>query len=199
MLDKDAVTASDLMARDVIAVHPETSLLQAVKLMVQHKVSGLPVVDDDNHVVGMMTEGDLVRWHEGYTEKQSRWLEMLAEGEELGSSFVQAVHAERHKVKAAMTPDVAVVAEMTPAREIASLMHARNIKRVPVLRDGKLVGIVARSDLVRALAQKLSERLPASAPDQQSINEALRHAREETLSPAAGARKPPQTKPANRG
>jgi len=190
MLDKATVTAGDLMTRDVIAVHPETSLLQAVKLMASHRISGLPVVDDGGHVVGMMTEGDLVRWHEGYTEKQSRWLEMLAEGEQVGSSFVQAIHAERHKVKAAMSPNVTMVTEVTPAREIASLMHAKNIKRVPVLRDGKLVGIVARSDLVRALAQKLSDSLPGSDADLQSLNEALRHAREETLSPSTQAKKP---------
>ncbi len=199
MLDQTAVTAGDLMTRDVVAVHPETTLLQAVKLMVQHRISGIPVVDDDGHVVGMMTEGDLVRWHEGYTEKQSRWLEMLAEGEQLGPSFVQAIHAERHKVKAAMTANVATVTEATPAREIASLMHNRNIKRVPVLRDGKLVGIVARSDLVRALAEKLTAALAESEPAQVSINEALRHGREETLSPATGARKPAATKAPDNG
>lgn len=199
MLDRAAVAASDLMTRDVVVVQPTTSLLQAVKLMVQHRISGLPVVDDDGHVVGMITEGDLVRWHEGWTEKQAHWLDMLAEGEELGAGFVQALHAERHKVKAAMSPDVATVAETTPARAIASLMHARHIKRVPVLRDGKLVGVVARSDLIRALAQDLSSGLPVSAPDVRSVNEVLRHARAETLSPSTGPGKAPETKPAGSG
>jgi CBS domain-containing protein len=179
MLDEAPVAARDLMTRDVVVVHPESSLLEAVKLMARHRISGLPVVDDAGNIVGMISEGDLVRWHEGYTEKQARWLDMLAEGTELAPSFVQAIHAEHHKVKAVMSPGAATVTEDTPAREIASLMTGRSIKRVPVLREGKLVGIVARSDLVRALAQKLGEKPAASPPEWEGVNEALRHRREE--------------------
>ena len=180
MLDEAVFTAGDLMTRDVAVVHPETSLLEAVKLMARRHISGMPVVDDAGTIVGMMSEGDLVRWHEGYTERQTRWLDMLAEGSELAPMFLDGIREQHRKVKTVMAQGATTVTEDTPAREIASLMYARNIKRVPVVRDGKLVGIVARSDLVRALAEKLGEKPAAAGTAQETLNEALRRRREET-------------------
>ena len=179
MLDEAVVTAGDLMTRDVAVVHPETPLLQAVRLMAQRRISGMPVVDDSGNIVGMMSEGDLVRWHEGYTGKQARWLDMLADGYELSPIFLERVRAEHHKVKAVMATGVTSVTEDTPAREIASLMHSKHIKRVPVLRDGKLAGIVARSDLVRALAEMLGGTPTAPVAERETLDEALRRRREE--------------------
>lgn len=184
MLDEAVVTAADIMTRDVATVHPETSLLDAVKLMAGRRISGMPVLDEAGSLVGMVTEGDLVRWHEGYTERQAHWLDMLADGFDLAATFIEAIRAEQHKVKAVMTRGSITVAEDTPAREIASLMHKRGIKRVPVLRDGKVVGIVARSDLVCALAQKLAEQAGVLGASVGTINEALRHKREEVLTHA---------------
>jgi CBS domain-containing protein len=179
MLDEAIFTAGDLMTRDVAVVHPETSLLDAVKLMCQRQISGMPVVDNAGAVIGMVTEGDLLRWHEGYTEKQSWWLDMLAEGTDLAPEFVAGILEQNRKIKTIMSPHVATVTEDTPAREIAQLMYHKNIKRVPVVRDGKLVGIVARSDLIRALAQKLGEK-PAEQPVvRETVNEALRRRRQE--------------------
>jgi CBS domain-containing protein len=178
MLDEAIFTAGDLMTRDVAVVHPETSLLEAVKLMAQRRISGVPVVDDAGTIVGVMSEGDLVRWHEGYTERQARWLDMLADGFELAPAFLHGIQEQRRKVKTVMSSSVMTVTEDTPAREVASLMCARNIKRVPVVRDGKLVGIVARSDLIRALAQKLDEMATAATVEQQSLDAALRRRRE---------------------
>jgi CBS domain-containing protein len=190
MLDEAGVTAADIMTRDVAVVHPETPLLAAVKLMASRRISGMPVVDDTGAVIGMISEGDLVRWHEGYTEKQAHWLDMLAEGFQLAQSFLEGVRAERHKVKAAMTPGCVSVPETMLAREIATLMHSKGIKRVPVLRDGKLVGIVARSDLIRALAQKLDEKVPTPGTEIETIDEALRRRREELgTQPSGAARK----------
>ena len=179
MLDEAVFTAGDLMTRDVAVVHPETSLLDAVKLMAQCRISGVPVVDDAGTIVGMMSEGDLVRWHEGYTERQARWLDMLADGFELAPAFLHGIQEQRRKVKSVMAHGVTTVAEDTPARDIARLLYAKNIKRVPVVRDGKLVGIVARSDLVRALAQKLEET-PAATIERGTLNEALRRGREKS-------------------
>ena len=88
MLDEAVFTAGDLMTRDVAVAHPEMSLLDAVKLMAQRHISGMPVLDDAGTIVGMLSEGDLVRWHEGYTERQARWLDMLAEGFDLAPEFV---------------------------------------------------------------------------------------------------------------
>ena len=118
----------------------------------------MPVLDDSGAIVGMISEGDLVRWHEGYTERQARWLDMLAEGTEIAPAFLKEIQERNRKIKSVMSFGATTVKEDTLAREIALLMYAKNIKRVPVLRDGKLVGIVARSDLVRALAQKLDEK-----------------------------------------
>ena len=179
MLDEAVYTAGDLMTRNVATVHPDATLLQAVKLMAERRVSGLPVVDDAGVVIGMICEGDLVRWHEGYSERQARWLDMLAEGTELAPEFLAGIRDRSHTVRSVMASGVISVTEDMPAREIARLMYQKGIKRVPVLRDGKLVGIVARSDLVRALARLLSEPSAGAETPARTVNEALRRAREE--------------------
>ena len=179
MLDEAVFTAGDLMTRDVAVVHPETSLLEAVKLMAQRRISGMPVVDPTGAVVGMLSEGDLVRWHEGHSDRQSRWLDMLAEGYDLAPDFLEGIKSQQRKVKSVMMAGATTVTEDTPARDVARLMCDMHIKRVPVLRDGKLVGIVARSDLVRALAQTLGEK-HSPATQHQTVDEALRRRRQET-------------------
>jgi CBS domain-containing protein len=177
MLDEALVTAGDLMTRDVAVAHPETSLLEAVTLMAKRRISGMPVVDDAGRLVGMLSEGDLVRWHEGHTERQTHWLELLAEGTDLADAFIEGIREQRHKVRSVMAHGATTVTEDTPAREIARLMYEKNIKRVPVMRDGKVVGIVARSDLVRALAEKLTEMHVATHDEEITINAALRRGR----------------------
>lgn len=183
MLEESAVTAGELMTRDVVVVHPDSSLMEAVKLMARRGISGLPVLDAAGAIVGMLTEGDLVRRHEGQSEKQARWLDMLADGGELAPTFLESIRNEQHKVKVAMSSGVVTVSEDTPAREIANLMTSKGIKRVPVVRDGKVVGIVARSDLVRALAAGLTEAPHASQAEApaRSVDEALKRRREETV------------------
>ena len=175
MLDEAVFTAGDLMTRDVVVVHPETSLLEAVKLMAQHRISGMPVLENDGKIVGVLSEGDLVRWHEGYTERQAKWLDMLADGFHLAPAFLEGIQEQNRKVKTVMSPGAVTVTENTLVRDVAHLMYQKNIKRVPVVRDGKLV--VARSDLVRALATKLAEK-PPPAPEPKTLNEALRRGRE---------------------
>jgi CBS domain-containing protein len=179
MLDEAVVTAGELMTRDVAVVHPETSLLDAVKLMARRRISGMPVVDDSGAIVGMISEGDLVRWHEGYTAREARWMDMLAEGFELAPAFVEGIRERRHKVKSVMSPGALTVTEGTGARDVARLMYDKGIKRVPVVRDGKLIGIVARSDLVRALAEKLADQ-PTPAVEPKTVDEALRRGRAKT-------------------
>jgi CBS domain-containing protein len=179
MLDEAVVTAADLMTRDVAVVHPEASLREAVTLMARRRISGMPVVDDTGAVIGMLSEGDLVRWHEGYTEKQARWLDMLADGFNLAPDFVEGIRSQRNKVRAVMAQGVTGVPEDMPAREVAHLMHTKGIKRVPVLRDGKLVGIVARSDLVRAFAQMLEAQASVADTRPPNVDEALRRRRED--------------------
>jgi CBS domain-containing protein len=176
MLDEAKYVASDIMTCDVAVVHPETTLLDALKLMASRRVSGLPVVDEDGTLVGIMSEGDVLRCHEGFSERDARWFDLLAEGFELAPDFLQEVQDQHRKIKAIMSSNPITVTETTPARDIASLMHAHGIKRVPVTRDGKLVGIVSRADLVRALAQELGEIKPRpSGPT--SLDESLRRER----------------------
>lgn len=181
MFEESGITAGDLMTRDVAVVHPDTSLMEAVKLMARRGISGVPVVDAAGTIVGMLTEGDLVRWHEGYSEKQAQWLDMLAEGGNLAPAFLESIRNERNKVKVAMSGGVITAREDTPGREIARLMTSKGIKRVPVLREGKLVGIVARSDLVRAFAETLEETPRASVAEApaRGIDEALARRRKE--------------------
>ena len=190
MLDDAKFLASDIMTRDVAVVHPETTLLAAVKLMASRRITGLPVVDKHGSLVGMMSEADLLRWHEGFSEREARWLDLLAEGYYLAPDFLREIPEQRRKIKGLMSSKPTItVTETTPAREIASLMHAHRIKRVPVLRDGKLVGIVTRTDLVRALAQKLSE-MESPLPRPINADEALRLAREKAIADVRTAQSP---------
>lgn len=158
MFDESPYVARDLMTPDVAVVHPETPLRRVVQIMAERHISGLPVVDAAGKLVGTLTEGDLVRWREGLPEREEKWLDTLGQGFEMAPAFVEALRAERHTVRHAMhATEVVTIAEDTPARQIASLMHANGIKRIPVVTDGKLVGIVARSDLVRGLARWLDD------------------------------------------
>ncbi|MBS0559441.1 MAG: CBS domain-containing protein [Proteobacteria bacterium] len=177
MLDEAIFTAGDLMTRDVAVVHPETSLLEAVKLMARRRISGVPVVDAKGAVVGMLTEGDLMRWHEGYSDRERWWLDMLAEGSDLAPEFLAGVREGHRRVESVMGKGSITISEDMPAREVAHLMHEKSINRLPVLRDGKLVGIIARSDLVRALAKRLEEERSAAQQQpvaRRSVDEALR-------------------------
>jgi CBS domain-containing protein len=155
MLESSALTAADLMTTEVITVHPETPLREAALQLVRGRIGGMPVVDADGKVVGIFSEGDLVRWTEDLGDRQSWWLNMLSDGFDLAPEFLDQIRSEHNRVRAVMNKDVVSVIETTPAREIAKLMSERKFKRVPVLRDGKLVGIVARADLVRAVAESV--------------------------------------------
>ncbi|MCW3473604.1 CBS domain-containing protein [Limobrevibacterium gyesilva] len=156
MLDQSMASAEDLMTREVVVVHPDTKLATAVKLMAEHAISGIPVVDAAGMPVAMLTEGDLLRWHGEFTEKQAWWLEHLADGYDLAPTFLGALRSQSRKVSAIMSKDVTYVSPETPARELARLFYEKKIKRVPVVRDGKMVGLVSRADLVKALAKELA-------------------------------------------
>jgi CBS domain-containing protein len=156
VLEQSILTAEDLMSLDVKSVRPDTPLLTAVRKMADHHISGLVVVDDDNRPVGMLTEGDLLRWHGEFTERQAWWLDHLADGLELAPSFLGAVRSQQRKVAKLMSSGVVSVTPETGAGEIARLFYER-IKRVPVVRDGKLVGLVSRGDLLQALARELAD------------------------------------------
>ena len=142
--------AMDVMVRDVITVRPDDEVAVAIKLLAEHDVSALPVVDDGGKVVGVISEADLMRREEIGTERhRSWWLEAMTPGAILAGEFAKA---HGRKVREIMSHTVVSAAEETPLGEIAGLLEKHRIKRVPILRDGKLAGIVSRSNLIQALA-----------------------------------------------
>jgi CBS domain-containing protein len=141
--------AIDVMARHVITAEPEMTVKEVAKLMINNRISGVPIVDRDRRLVGIVTEGDLLRRAETGTErKRSRWSNWFAPNSQLAAEYIKT-HASR--VADMMTRDVVSVTKLAPLGEIADLMEERCIKRVPVLHDGELVGIVSRADLLRVL------------------------------------------------
>jgi len=142
--------AMDVMVRDVITVRPDDEVAVAIKLLAEHDVSALPVVDDGGKVVGVISEADLMRREEIGTERhRSWWLEAVTPGATLAGEFAKA---HGRKVREIMSDTVVSATEGTPLGEIAGLLEKHRIKRVPILRDGKLAGIVSRSNLIQALA-----------------------------------------------
>ena len=146
--------ASDVMTRNVITVAAGAPLRQAIRLMLDNKVSGLPVVDAAGKVAGILTEGDLLRRSEIATEKKQRWpwLDFLLGPGRMASDYVKT---HGRVCSELMSHDVISVAPDAPLAEIVALMERRRIKRVPVVEDNKLLGMVSRADLLGALAQVL--------------------------------------------
>jgi CBS domain-containing protein len=142
--------ARDLMVSPVVTVQPSASVKEVAKLLLEQGISAVPVVDDQGKLVGVVSEGDLLHRPEiGSERRRSWWLLGLTDEETLAAEYVKA-HA--HKVADAMTQKVITAAPDASLHELATLMEANAIKRVPIVEDGRLVGIVSRANLVRALA-----------------------------------------------
>jgi len=148
--------ASDIMTHSAYAVAADAPLSHVVRLMNEHHVSGVPVVDAKGAVIGIVTEGDLLRRVETGTDdsKPSWFARVLMPGREAGKYVM--THSRR--VRDVMTADVITVAEDAPLADIVGLMLKKHIKRLPIVREGRLVGIVSRSDLVRKLGDAMQER-----------------------------------------
>ena len=154
---------SDVMTREVVSIAPDASVIEAVRLMLQHKISGLPVIDAAGNLQGVVTEGDFLRRVETGTErKRSRLVEFLLGPGRLATDYV---HATGRKVGEVMTPDVRTVTEEAPLEKVVHLMERYRIKRVPVVRGDKVVGIVTRQNLMRALASLALAEHPVAADD----------------------------------
>ena len=141
--------ASDVMTSPVKTVGPRDTIRTAIETMLAMHVSGLPVVNAEGRLVGMLSEGDLMRRAELGTEKQRpRWMEFLVGPGRSASDYVQT---HGRYIEEVMTADPIVVEADTPLEEVVGVMEHRRIKRVPVVRDGRLIGIVTRSDLLASL------------------------------------------------
>ena len=159
--------AKDVMTQPVISVAADASVLEAVRVMLQNKISGLPVVDASGHLVGVVTEGDFLRRIEtGTLRRRPRWIEFFVGPGRLAEEYVQA---SGRRVEEIMTPDVRTVAEDSSLEDIVGLMERHRIKRLPVLRGEKVVGIVTRQNLVRALVHAAK-----AAPTQSTSDAAIR-------------------------
>ena len=163
--------ASDVMTRDVVTVGPETPVAQAIRLMLDNQVSGLPVLDGSGKMVGILTEGDLLRRSETGTERhRPRWLELLMGPGRMASEYVRT---HGRKVEEIMTSDLVSVTGDTPLDEVVSLMERRRIKRLPVLDDDVLVGIVSRADLLRSLLRALDGQHAETRRDDEILEQIL--------------------------
>jgi CBS domain-containing protein len=145
--------AKDVMTHSVVTIAPEATIREAIKQMIEHHISGLPVVDEDVGLVGMLTEGDLVRRTETGTEApRRRWVELLLGP---GASADEYARSHGRQVCDVMSCDVVTVDRDTQVRDIVRLMEQHSIKRVPVVDGKRVVGIISRANLIAALSEKL--------------------------------------------
>ena len=169
--------ARDIMTPDPVTVPPETPLAAVAALMAERAISGLPVVDSEGHLLGVVTDGDLMRRLAAKEDEAPSFLAAL-----LGATADQAKrYARTHgrRVRVVMTRDLATVGEDATVEEVAQLLESRRIRRVPVLRDGKLVGVVSRADLLRAVMAPVAEPAADEASDARIRREIIRAMRNE--------------------
>ena len=160
----DSMKASDVMTQPAVTLQADTSLGEAIGLMLDRGISGLPVVDANNGLIGMLTEGDLLRRVEVGTSDHHRsgWWKFLYGA---GMSADEYVQTHSRQVGDLMTRDPATVTEATPLEDVVGLMEQRRVKRLPVLRDNAVVGIVSRSDLLRAIGATLGAPAKTAVDD----------------------------------
>jgi len=157
------MNAADVMTGELLSVRPDSSVFEAIRVMLDHRISGLPVIDDAGRLIGILTEGDLLRRSETGTERhRPRWLEILMGPGRMAGEYVRT---HGRKVGEIMTREVVSVTPESGLNEIVELMERRRIKRVPVLDGDKLVGIVTRADLLRALARTREEQQASPTSD----------------------------------
>jgi len=159
--------ARDIMTATVVTVASDARVEHIAKLLLDKHISAVPVVDSAGRLVGMVSEGDLMRRRENETERhRSWWLNLLAGPADQARDYVK-VHG--HTAEDVMTRDVITVGEDTPVGEIAEILEKRRIKRVPVVREGKVVGIVSRANLLHGLAAHKDQISVAPSSDDRTI------------------------------
>lgn len=168
--------AHQIMTRPVITVTPETTIVEAANTMLQRHVSGLPVLSTTGKLVGIISEGDFIRRSEIGTQRQrGRFLRFILGS---GKGATDFVREHGGKVGEIMTPEPLTIIEDTDLEEIVELMEKNQVKRLPVLRGDKLVGIVSRSNLLQAVAS-LARQIPDPTADDDHIRNRIIDALEE--------------------
>ncbi len=149
-----SLTAASIMTKDVVTARPDDPVAKVAAVLSGRGISALPVCDGSGAVLGMLSEGDLMRpFGKENALKRAWWLNVLAEGTDLAPAFVDYIRLDHRRARDLMVAPVITVSGGASLPEIADLLARHGIKRVPVLRDGKLVGIISRADLVRAMAR----------------------------------------------
>ena len=162
--------ASDIMSHPVVTVAPDTPVAELARIMVEKRVSAVPVMDGEA-MVGIVTEGDLLRRAEiGSEHGRSRWAELAFANWNLASEYTKE---HGRKTSDVMTHKVITVAPSATLREVADILESRHIKRVPVVEDGRLVGIISRASLVQALASSGTGAQAAPTPVDRDIRARL--------------------------
>lgn len=167
--------AKDIMTRRVITVTPDSSVGDIATLLLERNISAVPVIDEDKRVVGIVSEGDLVIRHDIGTDqpKHSWWLRLLNDSTALAGEYLKTHGRTARDI---MTKEIISVEEDTPIAEIARLMEKNHIKRVPVVKDGMLVGIISRANIVRQVASVKELRVETYVDDdtiRRQVQEAL--------------------------
>jgi CBS domain-containing protein len=142
------MTIEEVMTRDVITVGPATPIHKAAQLMVEHGVSGLPVVSDDGRLVGIVSEGDLIL-RQQHPRERPWWRRFFEDGEQLAREYRRAMGTTVGEV---MSHPAVSISPVWGIETAATILQNRRIRRLPVVLDGRLVGIVTRADLIKALA-----------------------------------------------
>jgi CBS domain-containing protein len=162
--------AKDVMTGSVICINVGESIFDAAELLLGSGVSAVPVVDDKGAIVGIVSEADLVRRAEIGTAAKKSWLARLLDSDVSAANDFVAVHTRR--VADVMTKEVVTAGPATPLRELVELMERHGIKRIPIVGDGTLVGIVSRADLLRALLSREPDR-PLPQPSDTALRQAV--------------------------
>lgn len=158
--------AHQIMTRPVITVTPETTIAEAAATMLRRHISGLPVVDGAGKLVGIVSEGDFIRRSElGTQRKHGRFLAFILGPGQAAADFV---HEHGRKVAEVMTPEPLTVTEDTRLEAIVALMEKNHVKRLPVMRGDRIVGIVSRANLLQAVAS-LARAIPDPTADDDHI------------------------------
>jgi CBS domain-containing protein len=159
--------AKDVMTSPVLTVGLDATVQEIAKLLIERRVSGVPVLDPGGRIVGIVSEGDLMRRVEHADDHhRSWWLKLFSDATADATDYVKT-HGRR--AGDVMSRDVVAVAEDTPLHEIAILLEERRIKRVPVVRDGRLLGIVSRANLLQGLAASPAAAMPPPSVDDDTI------------------------------
>ena len=154
---------ADVMTRNCITIAPDATVEDAVNLMLERHISGLFVLDKAGTLAGVVTEGDLLRRDElGTQRNRPWWLRLLASPARQAHDFTKA--NGRH-VRDVMTADVLCIAQDSPLEDVVEVMEKHRIKRLPVTADGKVIGVVSRADLLRALIGRVRNAEPLASDD----------------------------------